>query len=279
MKAHKKAGSRAARSGGRLSMAARADRHRLYEQSVQNAEAEIDFVDATFRELRGRRARYLREDFCGTANVCCEWVRRRRDNQAYGVDLDESVLAWGREHHLANLKPSARGRVKLLQQDVLTAKTRTVDILLAMNFSYWIFRERALMRRYFATVRGNLAKDGLFFLDCYGGYDAFKTLKEKRKVGRFTYCWEQASYNPLNGDMTCHIHFAFADGSKLTRAFSYKWRLWTMPEIREMLIEAGFANVIVYTQGWDERTGEPNGEFTPARSRSPTPAGFATSRR
>lgn len=245
-------------------MAARADRHKLYEQSVQNAEAEIDFVDDTYRELRGRRARFLREDFCGTSNVCCEWVRRRRDNQACGVDLDGAVLTWGREHHLAALKPTARERVKLLQDNVLTAKTRPADILLAMNFSYWIFKERAQMRQYFATVRDNLARDGVFFLDCYGGYDAFKALKEKRKVGRYTYCWEQASYNPLNGDMSCHIHFAFPDGSKLTRAFSYEWRLWTMPEIREILAEAGFSSVIVYTQGWNERTGEPNGEFTPA---------------
>ncbi len=245
-------------------MAARADRHVLYEQSVQNAEAEIDFVDETFRELRGRRARWLREDFCGTANVCCEWARRRRDNVAWGVDLDGSVLAWGREHHLEKLKPAVRERVKLLQDNVLTAKTRAADILLAMNFSYWIFRDRALMRQYFSTVRDNLAKDGIFFLDCYGGYDAFKVLKEKRKVGRYTYCWEQASYNPLNGDMSCHIHFSFPDGSKLTRAFSYEWRLWTMPEIREILTEAGFSSVIVYAQGWDERTGEPSGEFAPA---------------
>jgi len=272
MKANSKAVSKAPanRAGRRApTLAARADRHALYEKSVQNAEAEIDFVDTTFRALRGRRARWLREDFCGTANVCAEWVRRRRDNVAIGVDLDASVLAWGREHHVDPLSPAARKRVRLLEGNVLTAKVRHVDVLLAMNFSYWIFKTRDQMREYFSTVRRNLVKDGLFVLDCYGGYDAFRVLKEPRKVGRFTYVWEQASYNPLTGDMTCHIHFKFKDGSSLKQAFSYEWRLWTLPELRELLTEAGFKQVIVYTQGWDEKSGEPNGEFSPAETADP----------
>lgn len=272
MKANSKADSKApaGRAGRRApTLAARADRHALYEKSVQNAEAEIDFVDTTFRALRGRRARWLREDFCGTANVCAEWVRRRRDNVAIGVDLDASVLAWGREHHIDPLSPAARKRVRLLEANVLSAKTRHVDVLLAMNFSYWIFKTREQMREYFGTVRRNLVKDGVFVLDCYGGYDAFRVLKEPRKVGRFTYVWEQASYNPLTGDMTCHIHFKFKDGSSLKQAFSYEWRLWTLPEIRELLTEAGFKQVIVYTQGWDEKSGEPNGEFSPAETADP----------
>jgi hypothetical protein len=39
------------------SMAERADRHRLYEKSVQCVEAEIDFVDETFTHLRDRKAK------------------------------------------------------------------------------------------------------------------------------------------------------------------------------------------------------------------------------
>ena len=39
-------------------------------------------------------------------------------------------------------------------------------------------------------------------------------------------------------------------------------RLWTAPEIRELLIEAGFRNPTVYWEGEDE-DGEGNGEFTP----------------
>ena len=49
-----------------------ADRHRLYERAVQCPEAEVDFIDRNYRLLRGRSARTLREDFCGTAAVSCD---------------------------------------------------------------------------------------------------------------------------------------------------------------------------------------------------------------
>ena len=52
------------------------------------------------------------------------------------------------------------------------------------------------------------------------------------------------------------IHFRFKDGSALSRAFQYDWRLWTLPEIRELLIEAGFERADVYWEGTDKETGE-----------------------
>jgi hypothetical protein len=61
--------------------------------------------------------------------------------------------------------------------------------------------------------------------------------------------------------MRCHIHFRFPDGSKLKRAFTYEWRIWTLPELRELLLEAGFASARVYWEGEDD-DGEGNGEFT-----------------
>ena len=39
------------------------DKYELYEESVQCAEAEIDFIEEQFFKLRGRHARSLREDF------------------------------------------------------------------------------------------------------------------------------------------------------------------------------------------------------------------------
>ncbi len=123
---------------GRANMASKADRHVLYEDSVQCVEAEIDFIDETFKTLRNRKAWLLREDFCGTANTSCEWVRRRKRNRAIGVDLDYEVQQWGRKHHLAKLG-QAQAHVTLLNENVLEVETEPVDIVLAMNFSYWIF--------------------------------------------------------------------------------------------------------------------------------------------
>ncbi|HET7921133.1 MAG TPA: class I SAM-dependent methyltransferase [Gammaproteobacteria bacterium] len=256
-------------------LASRADRHALYQQSVQDARWEISFLERLFHEQRGRAAMSLREDFCGTALAACEWVRRNPHHTAVGVDLDAEVLAWGREHNLAKLTPAARSRITLLQQDVLKAQTSPVDMLLAFNFSYWIFKDRAVLRKYFRRARAALKQDGLFLLDAYGGSDAYLEMRERDKIGRFTYIWDQADYDPVTSHTTCHIHFAFPDGSRLERAFTYHWRLWTLPELRELLLEAGFSAVKVYLEDTDPDTGEGTGEFSLVERGEADPAWIA----
>jgi hypothetical protein len=246
-------------------MAESADRHVLYEKSVQNVTFEYKFVNKTFRKLRGRRPRHIREDFCGTANMCCEWVRRGKGNTAIGVDLDPEVLTWGREHNLSRLKPDARLRVSLIQEDVCKVKTeKPVDVVLAMNFSYQLFLTRKKLGDYFRKVRKGLAEDGILFMDAFGGYEAYQEIREKRKYKGFKYIWEHARYNPIDGSMICHIHFGFPDGSKMKQAFTYEWRLWSLPELRELLDEAGFSKVTVYWEETDPKTGEGTDVYSPA---------------
>jgi hypothetical protein len=255
--------------GKTKTIADKADRYRLYELSVQSPESEVDFVSRRFRKLTGRQARVLREDFCGTAAVCCEWVRRHRDNEATGVDLDGEVLDWASAHNIPRLKPGQQSRIRLVKDDVLKVSARGMDVVLAMNFSYWLFRDRATLKWYFRAVRKALVADGIFFLDAFGGYDAFREMQEEREIendGRgFTYVWDQARFNPVDNRMRCHIHFAFPDGSRLARAFSYEWRLWTIPEIRDLLEECGFRNITAYWQGFD-KNGDADGRFRPVTS-------------
>jgi len=251
------------------SIADSADRHSLYQQSVQDVEAEIDFVEQTWSELRNRPAIFLREDFCGTANTACEWVIRDDSHHAVGVDLDRNVLDWGRLYNLAELNDEQIERIELLNEDVVHTRPGLADIMLAMNFSYYLFLERDDMREYFASVLDGLVSDGILFLDAYGGYEAPMVLTEPRECqdedGKdFTYIWEQAEFNPIDSCMTCHIHFEFPDKSRMENAFSYRWRLWTLPEIREMLYEAGFSKVDIYWEGTDEKKNEGNGIYTPS---------------
>jgi hypothetical protein len=77
-------------------------------------------------------------------------------------------------------------------------------------------------------------------------------MKEKMDLNGFTYVWEQARYCPVTANMLTHIHFRFPDGSKLKKAFSYEWRLWTLPEIQELLLEAGFQNTTIRFEHFDE---------------------------
>lgn len=245
-----------------LTMAERADRHELYEASVQNVEEECEFVTARFKEIRGRAALSFREDFCGTASAACQWVRQGSRHTAIGVDIDPDVLAWGRKHRLNRLTGRQRDRVTLVESDVLTVSTKPVDVVGAFNFSYFLFKKRAEMLNYFRSVHGALKDDGIFFMDAFGGYEAFEEMKEKTKYKGFSYVWDQAKYYPVTGELLCHIHFKFPDGSKIKKAFTYDWRLWTLPEILELLDEAGFRKTTVYWEGTDE-DGEGDGVFTP----------------
>ncbi len=248
----------------RLTMAERADIHELYELSVQNVEHEIEFLQETFRSLTGRTAYLFREDFCGTASAACQWVRQGSEYQAIGVDINPKVLDWGRRNRVARLDSEDQARVSLIESDVMTVETPKVDLLAAFNFSYFIFDTRDKLRAYFRRVLDALKDDGVFFCDLFGGPETQEETREKTKHKKhgFTYIWHQAEFHPVTHYIRCHIHFKFKDGSKIKKAFTYEWRLWSAPEIRELLLEAGFRKATVYWEGEDE-DGEGNGEFAP----------------
>lgn len=247
-----------------------ADKHVLYQLSVQTPETEVEFLSDWFKKLRGKKPLSLREDFCGSAILCARWVESAEQRTATGVDIDRSVLGWGERHNLAPLG-DARERVTLLRQDVRAKLAKKHDIVCALNFSYWIFKTRDALRDYFARVRGGLAKGGLFFLDAYGGWDAQEPMQERRRIKQgFTYVWDQNTFDAITHDVTNFIHFEFQDGSKLKRAFRYDWRFWTLPELRELLAEAGFSKVHVY---WDTSRTEDRDDYRP-RTRAPNQPGW-----
>ena len=256
--------AKSATKSNRPTMAEKADIHELYELSVQNVENEIEFLQGTFKSLTGRPAHLLREDFCGTASLACEWAKQGSDYQAIGVDIDSSVLEWGRKHRVGRLDTEDQARVSLIESDVMTVDTPKVDLLAAFNFSYFIFDTRDAVRAYFQRAHAALKEDGVFFCDMFGGPEAQEETREKTKHKKhgFTYVWDQAEFHPITHYIRCHIHFKFKDGSKIKKAFTYEWRLWTAPELCELLLEAGFRKATVYWEGEDE-DGEGNGEFTP----------------
>lgn len=255
-------------------LAEQADRHVLYEASVQAVDHEVEFLSDTYHALRGRRPRILREDFCGTTNAACEWVRQHEDNRAIGVDLDPAVLAWGRRNHIEQLDPEQQGRLQVINGNVLDVETTPADVVVAFNFSYWVFKTRELLKTYFVQARKGLKKDGIFCLDIYGGPEAHEEREESTEYDDFTYVWDQSRLDPVTGHSLCHIHFRFPDKSELKEAFTYDWRLWSIPEVRELLAEAGFRKTTVYWQGADE-DGEPNDVFEPVEQGDADPAWIA----
>ncbi len=256
----------------RVTMADKADRYRLYLDSVQAPDVDVEYFDEVYREYFKKRPRVLREDFCGTAAVCCEWVKLSAQNFAYGIDLDPEPLAWGRENNLSKLDGSQRERVHLIEGDVRTAKSPPADVLCAQNFSYFLFKQREELRRYFKKAHHQLADRGVFVVDLFGGYESMEDNREDITEYRgFDYVWDQVRFNPVTHDALFHIHFRFKDGSELEKAFEYDWRFWTIPEVREVMIEAGFDRADVYWEGTDKK-GEGDGVYKRAESGECDPA-------
>jgi len=241
--------------------AANADKHLLYQKSVQCPEVEVAFFNKVFRKKRGRKPMSMREDFCGTAFLSTEWCTSHPKRTAVGIDLDEPTLDWGRQNVLSKVATDVSARVDLHRADVLEGLGPKVDITCAMNFSYFIFKKRQQLIEYFKVARRGLKEDGLFFCELYGGTEAIVGLKEKRELKGFNYVWHQSKFNPITRETLCHIHFEFPDGSRLKRAFTYDWRLWTIPEVRECMAEAGFSN----TEVWWEDT-ENDGKYRATNS-------------
>ena len=119
---------------------------------MQEPEADILLIQRVFKRHFGRPPRLLREDFCGTAAVCCEWVRGRPERSALGVDIDPVPLAWGREHNLARLPETARARVTLRRDDARRVRGTKADIVAAQNFSFQCFTTRPDLKRYFNRI-------------------------------------------------------------------------------------------------------------------------------
>jgi len=240
-----------------------ADKYVLYQQAVQSAEQDVDFLVETYKSIRNKPALHLREDFCGTCLLSSYWAKLGEDFTTESYDIDLEPLAWGLTNNLEPLGDIGN-RVKQYQEDARNPSRRPPDIRSAQNFSYWIFKTRAEMLDYFIGVQRDLADDGIFVVDLHGGPESFQELEEETEMDdkSFTYVWDQDGINPITGEAKLHIHFRFPDGTEMIDAFTYDWRLWGLAELKEIFYDAGFSQVDCYWEGTDEDGESGNGVFT-----------------
>ena len=240
-----------------------ADRLDLYQRSVNSPETDVDFALKVFEDLRERPLRHFREDFCGTASMTAEFLSRDEQNTAEGFDLDSDPMDWGREHNFSKVS-DGDDRMTFHLADVREPSDKRPDMTVAQNFSYFCFKQREELLNYFRGIHKDLAADGIFIMDIYGGPDALMEQEEEREIddNAFTYVWDQVEYWPGTGEYKCAIHFRFNDGTEMTNAFTYDWRLWGFAEVKDILFDAGFKAVRPYFEGTDEDDEEEgNGEF------------------
>lgn len=184
-------------------------------------------------------------------------MRLGESSRATAVDLDPDCV-----------ERATRQRPELLRvfrgdcRDPDVGQSAAADVVFVGNFSIGYLHARSELVNYLRLSRERLARGGggfgggVFVCDTYGGASAFKlgslTRKHPSRTGEIIhYHWAHEAADPLTGMVTNSISFKVErEGEivqELPRAFVYLWRLWPIAELREAMMEAGFASTEVYT--------------------------------
>lgn len=237
------------------------DKYDYYYRSVQSAETDVEFLRDLYKELRGKTPYSLREDFCGTFAISCEWAKLSKKNEAYGVDIDLVPILYGKKEYLPKLTKDEADRVHIVHASVLSDRLPKTDIVASFNFSHYIFKKRSDLLKYFRSCRKHLNKNGVLVVDAFGGKLCHSANTEKTRHPGFIYEWEQESFNEIDHHAVFHINFQIKGESKKRKhVFTYDWRMWTLPELQDVMRDAGFKKVHVY---WElsDASGEGSGHF------------------
>ncbi len=235
------------------------DKYDLYRRSVQSPDTDAEFMNDVYVEVRGKKPKVLREDFCGTFLISTEWIKLGSTNKAIGVDLDPEPIDYGKQKYLSKLKPGQIQRMQILEDNVLSKKLPHADIVCALNFSYFIFKKRDELKKYFSNVLGTLNRGGIFVVDLFGGSQCQDAIEDRTPHKNFAYYWDQVGFDPVSHEALFYIHFRVG-GKKVEKVFTYDWRLWSIPEIREIMESIGFKKTHVYWEGTN-KDGSGNGVF------------------
>lgn len=236
------------------------DKYEYYSRAVQSPEDDVKFYLKRYREIRKKNPKVLREDFCGAGAISCEWVKLKKEHMSCGLDLDMEPMHYGRDHYISKLKEEEKQRIVLVQKNVLEAGLPKADIAAAINFSYFFFKERQILKKYYANVYESLNKNGIFIMDIFGGTQCTDAIVDRTKLKDFTYYWDQKYFDPLSNEAQFKIHFRIKN-KMYKNVFSYDWRMWSIPEVKDLLMEVGFKEVKIFWEG-SNRQGGGNGLFT-----------------
>jgi len=215
----------------------------LYERTVQDPARTV----ALLRRLHGARPRVLGEDFAGTAALSRAWVERVAGGRAFAVDLDAEALAFAPDP-----------RVECRADDVRSAAVADLgpcDVVQAGNFSLGELHTRADLEAWARMAHARLAPHGIAVVDTYGGESAWRLgVLERRRAEEggeeLRWTWEQRSADPLTGEVVDALSFRVLRAGEvvvdLPDAFVYRWRLWSVPELVDVLRAAGFVRTEVH---------------------------------
>jgi len=215
------------------------DRYDLFDLCVAEAERLMPFVYA----VHGRSPRVLREDFAGSASLARQWSSSVKGGRAIAVDRDAEPLE------------RAQATVQCVVSDVIKCRERA-DVVAWTNFCVGELHTRQELLKHLRHARRCLLPGGALVMDIYGGSHAMERglhLRELRgPSGEFiTYTFEQRHTNAFTGRVVNALHFKVQPkGSPRAKhfrdAFVYDWRLWSIPELADAVLEAGFPSSEVH---------------------------------
>ncbi|MFZ4572870.1 MAG: methyltransferase domain-containing protein, partial [Phycisphaerales bacterium] len=235
----------------------------LYEHCVQSPAHVVKFLLAA----HGQLPVVLREDFCGSAAVSRRWAaeghKRGDDARALGIDLSAAAIGAAR----ARLDGALSRRVRLEAGDCVGGSVpcadEGADVVFVGNYSLGYIFDRRTLVAYMRASRERLARGnggfggGIFVCDTYGGAGAFKlgAIQRKHSGPRgeiIHYLWRHDRADPMTSIVENSMSFRVErDGeivAEYTDAFTYRWRLWSIAELREAMAEAGFASSEVHVE-------------------------------
>lgn len=211
----------------------------LYERAVQSVASDVCFLERAFARRVGRPPRTLREDFSGTAALSVSWVESDDDREATAVDHDRRALSYARRHHVPSLGEDAE-RLSLVHGDVRARSDRVFDLICAMNFSWAILDDPALLA-YLRNAADCLEDDGLLALEMFGGRELTRVQRQEHPHEGFVHVWDQVAYDEASACLDARIHFRLDDGAALDDAFAYRFHLRSLPRLRALAVEAGLS--------------------------------------
>lgn len=245
-------------------------RYDLYELAAQAPEAEAKFL----RAVHNARPEVLAEDFAGPAGIARAWVALADHHRAICTDVDPEPLEHARARAERDLTGDAASRIEFSVCDVREAKGRA-DIVASLNFAVGELHTRGALLTYLRHTLMRLHPRGIFVCDIYAGPDALVPGRFEQKIdtdhGTITYTWRQVEADPLTHRVRNAMDFRLPDGSRMNDAFTYEWRLWTIPELRDACREAGFKRTQVFTALAHAHTEEGDPIVVPALDDAPDP--------
>lgn len=232
-----------------------AQKYALYCEFVQEPSRDIQFLNRIFKKIRkGKIPHKVKEDFCGSFYFSSEWVKSHKKRKAVAVDIDWEPLRQGYHSYYNEMSSDQKNRLTIIQGDVCHKFGDSVDINFASNFSYNCIKERTQLKKYFKSVFENLNSRGIFVMDHFGGADTLMPYLDRipsKLLGeKWYYEWELKKYNPNTAEALYYIHFSRSKSKReFPRVFTYDWRMWSLQELKDILLEVGFKDVAFY---WED---------------------------